>query len=476
MIRLPLSRFHAHVAQHDWVYRAIQGVLLYLPSLYFLPTISLLGFVGFSLLCFPWIAPDWRKDWALFAFAAFAACNTAYGLLNDDMQFIWYRSNGITGGIVMLLAYFSARTLTTRALYVLMACIGITAAAILVQGYMGVRIFFPGQLAPFVGIPYDFIEYEHCTMSDLASFIAQPVTCVLERAAFEPFALHAGPAVAVLVLLIGCWLTLLLPMAHRVRVPLYAVFASASIITNGRAALIIICAMTFFWIAYECWYRRLKRTDIVASFGGIALMGLLLVFVGNYCANVVTNITGIPVEKVSKTLNIPIWQRAELDPRAATARRAEVLRCHQNYVSIYPVIPEESNPTPIEALLRKMARYEIWTSAYDALLQRPLFGTHGQRKPVYHSVYANNGYLSLLLTHGAIGAIVLALFYCRRFFENPKRCVLLLPLLVSNVTNDTLFWYLSAADILAFYVLTVRNTALFPLEEAHTRPRRSLAT
>ena len=108
----------------------------------------------------------------------------------------------------------------------------------------------------------------------------------------------------------------------------------------------------------------------------------------------------------------------------------------------------------------------IWKAVVQDILDNPLFGKHSIRAPVavnsllYKTSQACSSYLGIISVHGLIGAFLLAGFYFRRIFEDKRRFILLLPLLLDGVTNDTLFWYLSLPDLLAMYLLTHANQIL----------------
>lgn len=446
-----VNTWHAKIARHELPCRVLQGMLLFIPSLYLFNSKYLLAFILFSLICFPWHRE--KKDWPLLAFALYAAANTGFGWLSGGLaSFSLFENNGILGGALIVLMYLAARTLNVTALYAFLACIVVEALAVLVQAKLGIRVFFPGQVAPYVGIPYDFFDLGTCMQMDLAAYLASPLACVRHFSEFEPHGFSRGAANLVLKLLTGLLLTLLLPMSWRARLLILLALAPVSVITNGRAALAASVTIGAVWLIAEALNRRFSLQRLAGLALCAAAATLLFFLVMNFCK--------ADEPAASEALLQSTTQKP--GDAADALSGASSSPCEGNYLYALPALQPAEPDHWLSKILVSMGRYEMWTGAYQHILQSPLIGTHSVRQPVYYAFYPNSGYLSILVIHGILGAALLGLFYLRRIWEHWPRFIMLLPLLMSAVTDDTLFSYLSYPDIIAFYILTQWRGPLFP--------------
>lgn len=475
-----LSKFEINT--DDYRLRFIQALLLFLPTVFICSNRYFLGFIVFSLLLYEWRLD--RKDWIFFLYALFVAANTSLGLLTGEVaefNILW--SNGIIGGMLLLLAYLAARTITPTTLKYLLAFICLEAVCVLIQGWMGIRVFFYDQLKDFEGMQY------YAPYKDQADYFYTPLQCIRGLFELKPFGLTNNSLVMAVKLLVGVVLLSVVPLKHGTRIVLYALLASAMVVVRGRATLGALLCFTVLWIVYELTYGH-KRRAILSFVAAAASVFLLISMVLTFC----------PQEMIMKINESETKEKRQEDDLLAksvllgedsapiTQHRlasAPVIKFHKltNYKDIYTsdgstsanqAESEASRTSFLESNSNKIifslsGRENIWKAAIAEIQERPWLGTYSIRVPVLSGTYTNNAYLGLLHVHGLIGALLLVGFYTRRISEYKPRFWLVLPFFIVSLTDDTLFWYMSLQDIVVLYILTIYREKIFP------RPKIDLA-
>lgn len=453
-----ISRWHTHVCGHESAYRYLQGFLLFLPALYFLNSSFLLLFTLFSLACF---RPSIDKtDFFFFCFAAYTLLNTAAGVaLGVFEDFHWLKNNGIIGAPIMIMAYLAAKTINQKTLYALLFCISLEALAVIIQAKLGIRVFSLDQLKTYADIPYDLSD--SCQVISLATYLATPLQCLTHLSELEPLGFGNGAANLAIRLLSGTMITLLIPMRHSRRLIFLIILIVASAITNGRAAMIATAAMIVIWVLHALLKRTLHQKEWLGTLAACAAGTILFFAAINFCHN----------EAVVNSPALPQAEAKALPEQSIPTPTIVTTRCNKE-TEFYPyprITPTQPNFW-LTKKLQDIGRYEMWTSAYNAILASPLWGTHSARRPVYHGVNINGGYLTILYVHGFMGALILALYFGVKIKEHPSRFIMILPFLLSNITDDTIFNYLSLSDILVFYILSVWRAPLFAKAVTYQAP------
>ena len=413
--------------------RFIQALLLYAPTLYFLDSRAMMGFVGFSALFFPWTID--RRDIFLFLFAGFVFFNSAISATAGAFSsFDLFSSNGVLGGIMLITGYVAARTLNAQSLRFLLYFLSFEALCTLAEALLGKRVFFKGQAT-------DFATIQLPGGQTLAQWLLAPLNCLTYMSELEPMGLNRTPAITGVKMLAGVVLLSFVPMAHLARIGFFALLATAIIIVNGRATIAALVVFLLIWLIHELIARRLAAKLWAAL--SIAIVGavMLAATIPNFCPG--------------WTLNHSYFTSADAPE--------EVPPSHTGKEP--PITEKEESPAFLgigNKAIEYTGRAPQWNAALKNIMERPFFGHHSVRQPVFKGTYVNNAYFTIVHMHGLIGATLLALFYFRRIFERPARFVLLLPLLLICITDDALFWYWSITDTLAIYILTIYRGPLFP--------------
>ena len=447
--------FWLRTGKHEKALRFIQALLLYLPSLFFLTNRYLVVFIAFSILAYGVVRWE-RRDWAFFLFAAYVFLNTALGVTGGALgDFSIANSNGMLGCCLLVLSYMAARTINADTLRYFLVMVCAEAALVMLQARMGIRVSFAAQLVNYVGVPYS-------GSPDLASYLAMPMSCVQKIYTLQPMGLNVSSLLMAVKLILGLIILAILPMRPWVRCALYAFLSAGLLIVYCRAAMVALAVFTCVWIVYEALrpVDRTKRLGLVAAsiIGMLALTNTIMPF----CPGFNLTHTFLFDKNVRYPDQVyPVFGNAEEE--IETAMHSGLQKPTKPPAKTYR--PEDLNF--LDRIIMKAHRMEIWRVAIDGIIERPWLGNHSVREVVYDGLYTNNAYLGILYTHGFVGAALLGLFYFRRIFEHWNRFWLLLPLLTFNLTDDTLFWYMSHQDMMALYILTIHAGGLF-LPQAKT--------
>lgn len=221
-----------------------------LGTLYFLPTTFVIGQGAFLipvLLSIIVYKPTFEsRDSLIILFCALAALNSLLGVatgwldLDNPLQ-----SNGVFGGLVLLLTYLAAKTVNERALKVILIWIIVEVFAVLYELSIGQYYLFGAQI------------------SDLKTEFVQGLVDVDWLYNLRPYGLSANSSGPGLKVVIGIVLAMLIPMKKSWRGACFVILITGGVASFSRNGLIAIVVFIALMIARDIWRRGLNFRHVI---------------------------------------------------------------------------------------------------------------------------------------------------------------------------------------------------------------------
>ena len=224
--------------------RALQGLLLYLPNTFVMPNAGLAVLAVLSILIYrPTIR---REDWPYFLFALSVVLNALLGVVVEG-QFPTsiFQNNGFEGGVILVLAYLTARSLNDTVWKALLFFIVLEGLAIYLQFALGYRFFFPQQQD--ISLLTEF-EYTQAVGGETLWYYIRPQ------------GLSMSSTIAGSKMLLGILLAYMLPMEKRIRWLLIAFLLGAVVMNFKRSGILSLGG--FFGVLFVVdvlnngWHKR----------------------------------------------------------------------------------------------------------------------------------------------------------------------------------------------------------------------------
>jgi uncharacterized membrane protein len=280
--------------------RIAQGALLALPNTVLpvigqVPHMTWAGLAVFSIAVY---RPSIRAtDWPYFLFAFGVVANAALGVaITGVFPDSLLTNNGFVGGLLLIAAYLTARTLTDTVWKAVLAFIAVEAAAIYVQLALGLRFFFPDQQMITAGSEFKFVRE-----------IGGESLWYLIR----PQGLSISSTIAGAKMLLGILIAYMVPFPRRLRWTIIAFLLGALLLNFKRSGILsvgVLGVIVFTLDVADSGWQ--KRHTILSTATVLTALFALGAIIAQLTRETVETLSGISMDLLLNQLSgrTEIWQ------------------------------------------------------------------------------------------------------------------------------------------------------------------------